>query len=156
MTPEEAIGAITANYPPENYTMLREALDMAITALGGLDEAEALIKKNAGMINDILAQLRQRGAEIDRDRNIIEFLENELKKDSGHRYADLQAICDEQDAQNRLLKEKLEEERAKYIHIRDREATFGRLDQEYPDVRNDYLEAARSQLQAEMPEVFDD
>ena len=34
MTNEEAIGAIKCNYPPENYTRLREALDMAIEALG--------------------------------------------------------------------------------------------------------------------------
>lgn len=33
MTNEEAIGAIKCNYPPENYTRLREALDMAIEAL---------------------------------------------------------------------------------------------------------------------------
>ena len=33
MTNEEAIKAIKCNYPPENYTRLREALDMAIEAL---------------------------------------------------------------------------------------------------------------------------
>lgn len=33
MTNEEAIKAIKCNYPPENYTILREALDMAIKAL---------------------------------------------------------------------------------------------------------------------------
>ena len=33
MTNEEAIKAIKCNYPPENYTILREALDMAIEAL---------------------------------------------------------------------------------------------------------------------------
>ena len=33
MTKAEAIETIKANYPPENYTMLREALDMAIKAL---------------------------------------------------------------------------------------------------------------------------
>jgi hypothetical protein len=37
MTPEEAIKAIEANYPPENYTMLREALDMAVSALYQID-----------------------------------------------------------------------------------------------------------------------
>ena len=30
---EEAINAIKSNYPPENYTILREGLDMAIKAL---------------------------------------------------------------------------------------------------------------------------
>ena len=33
MTNEEAIKAIKCNYPPENYTILREALDMATEAL---------------------------------------------------------------------------------------------------------------------------
>ena len=33
MTNKEAIKAIKCNYPPENYTILREALDMAIEAL---------------------------------------------------------------------------------------------------------------------------
>ena len=33
MTNEKAIEAIKCNYPPENYTRLREALDMAIEAL---------------------------------------------------------------------------------------------------------------------------
>jgi hypothetical protein len=33
MTSEEAIKAIKANYPPENYSMLREALDLAIKLL---------------------------------------------------------------------------------------------------------------------------
>lgn len=33
MTSQEAIKAIQNNYPPERYTMLREALDLAIEAL---------------------------------------------------------------------------------------------------------------------------
>ena len=33
MTNQEAIETIEANYPPENYSMLREALDMAIAKL---------------------------------------------------------------------------------------------------------------------------
>ena len=33
MTNKEAIETIQANYPDESYTMLREALDMAIEAL---------------------------------------------------------------------------------------------------------------------------
>lgn len=33
MTNQEAIEAIIANYPSENYTILREALDMAIILL---------------------------------------------------------------------------------------------------------------------------
>ena len=33
MTNQEAIETIEANYPPENYSMLREALDIAIAVL---------------------------------------------------------------------------------------------------------------------------
>ena len=33
MTYEEAINAIKCNYPPEHYSMLREALDMAMECL---------------------------------------------------------------------------------------------------------------------------
>ena len=33
MTNQEAIEAIKANYPPENYSMLREALDIALALL---------------------------------------------------------------------------------------------------------------------------
>lgn len=33
MTNQEAIETIEANYPPENYSMLREALNMALTLL---------------------------------------------------------------------------------------------------------------------------
>jgi hypothetical protein len=33
MTSKEAIEAIKANYPPESYTILREALDLAIKVL---------------------------------------------------------------------------------------------------------------------------
>jgi hypothetical protein len=42
MTNNEAIKTIKANYPDERYTMLREALDMAI---------EALEKQDAGWIS---------------------------------------------------------------------------------------------------------
>ena len=38
MTREEAIDAIKCNYPPENYSVLREALDMAIEALKGIKD----------------------------------------------------------------------------------------------------------------------
>lgn len=42
MTYTEAIEAIKKNYPPENYTILREALDLAIEALGNADKSEKL------------------------------------------------------------------------------------------------------------------
>lgn len=38
----EAIKAIKSNYPPEKYTMLREALDLAIKLLE--KEAESVVK----------------------------------------------------------------------------------------------------------------
>lgn len=38
MTNKEAIKAIKCNYPPENYTVLREALDMAIKAFEKADK----------------------------------------------------------------------------------------------------------------------
>ena len=37
MTNERAIEIIECNYPPVNYTMLREALDIAIESLGKVD-----------------------------------------------------------------------------------------------------------------------
>ena len=41
MTNQEAIEAIIANYPSENYTILREALDMAIILL---KEQETIVR----------------------------------------------------------------------------------------------------------------
>ena len=40
MTNREAIEAIKANYPPENYTILREALDMACVLLERLEPVD--------------------------------------------------------------------------------------------------------------------
>lgn len=34
MTYEEAIEAIKCNYPPSNYSILREALDLAMETMG--------------------------------------------------------------------------------------------------------------------------
>lgn len=44
MRTQEAIEAIKANYPPENYQMLREGLDLAIKALEQVSEIKAIIK----------------------------------------------------------------------------------------------------------------
>lgn len=41
MIPEEAAKAIRANYPPETYRMLREALDLALIALEGFQPGDA-------------------------------------------------------------------------------------------------------------------
>ena len=49
------------------------------------------------------------------------------------------------------LKEKLVEERAKYVHQRDREAKFGTLAHELD--KDKYYDEARQQLAQEMPEV---
>ena len=38
MTNDEAIKAIRANWPPENYSILREALTLAVRALSGEDQ----------------------------------------------------------------------------------------------------------------------
>lgn len=40
MNHEEAIKVIKSNYPPDNYTMLREALDLAIEELSKAVEIE--------------------------------------------------------------------------------------------------------------------
>ena len=39
---EEAIEAIKCNYPPENYSVLREALDMTIEALKEVKEGQKI------------------------------------------------------------------------------------------------------------------
>lgn len=45
MTHEEAIKAIKSNYPPETYTVLREALDLAIARLEAITEAEEAVHR---------------------------------------------------------------------------------------------------------------
>jgi len=42
MTPQEAIQAIKSNWPPSNYTMLIEALELAIKALEREDKQNVL------------------------------------------------------------------------------------------------------------------
>ncbi len=49
MTNQEAIETIKANYPPVNYSMLREALDMAIALL---KEQEAIKPKRSNISHD--------------------------------------------------------------------------------------------------------
>lgn len=44
MTNQDAIETIEANYPPENYSMLREALDMAIELLKEQELKEQCLK----------------------------------------------------------------------------------------------------------------
>ena len=66
MTREEAIEAIKCNWPDSGYTILREALDMAISALrqqetvtnrNGLNEPLTNAQKIRAMTNEELAKL---------------------------------------------------------------------------------------------------
>ena len=50
MTYEEAINAIKCNYPPEHYSMLREALDMAIEALQKQIPKKPVLEKTKGIV----------------------------------------------------------------------------------------------------------
>ena len=45
MNNQEAIKVIKSNWPPENYTMLREALTMAIKAFEDLEKAKEINQK---------------------------------------------------------------------------------------------------------------
>ena len=51
MTREEAIEAIKCNWPDSRYTILREALDMAISALREQDVADKDVGKNEPLTN---------------------------------------------------------------------------------------------------------
>ena len=51
MTREEAIEAIKCNWPDSRYTILREALDMAISALRRQDVADKDVGKNEPLTN---------------------------------------------------------------------------------------------------------
>ena len=60
MTREEAIEAIKCNWPDSRYTILREALDMAISALRQQDVADKDVGKNDPLT---LKELRQMDGE---------------------------------------------------------------------------------------------
>ena len=57
MTNEEAIQAIKCNWPDSRYTILREALDMAISALRQQEHFRDLTKKVEPMTLDELRQM---------------------------------------------------------------------------------------------------
>ena len=57
MTIEEAIQAIKCNWPDNRYTILREALDMAISALRGQDVADKDVGNNEPLTLDELRQM---------------------------------------------------------------------------------------------------
>ena len=60
MTNEEAIEAIKCNWPDSRYTILREALDMAISALREQDAADKDVGNNEPLTPD---ELREMGGE---------------------------------------------------------------------------------------------
>ena len=57
MTREEAIEAIKCNWPDSRYTILREALDMAISALREQDAADKDVGNNEPLTLDELRQM---------------------------------------------------------------------------------------------------
>ena len=57
MTREEAIEAIKCNWPDSRYTILREALDMAISALREQDVADKDVGNNEPLTLDELRQM---------------------------------------------------------------------------------------------------
>ena len=57
MTREEAIEAIKCNWPDSRYTILREALDMAISALREQDAADKDVEKNEPLTPDELREM---------------------------------------------------------------------------------------------------
>ena len=57
MTREEAIEAIKYNWPDSRYTILREALDMAISALREQDVADKNVEKNEPLTPDELLEM---------------------------------------------------------------------------------------------------
>ena len=60
MTREEAIEAIKCNWPDSRYTILREALDMAISALREQDAADKDVGKNEPLTLDVVAGAAER------------------------------------------------------------------------------------------------
>ena len=57
MTREEAIEAIKCNWPDSRYTILREALDMAISALREQDAADKDVGNNEPLTPDELREM---------------------------------------------------------------------------------------------------
>lgn len=61
MTNQEAIDAIKANYPDERYTVLCEALDMAIEALKEQDPKVMSLKELEETKDPVFIELRTKG-----------------------------------------------------------------------------------------------
>jgi len=65
MDAEEVIRIIKSNYPPENYTMLREALDSAILIVGTIRAGDA------DAISEILSLLEEIADISKEDRELL-------------------------------------------------------------------------------------
>ena len=61
MTIEEAIEAIKCNWPDSRYTILREALDMAISALREQDVSDKYVGNNEPLTLDELRKMDGEG-----------------------------------------------------------------------------------------------
>lgn len=134
MTPEKAIEVIRANYPPENYTMLREALDAAVDALEQIDSLSklAFLHNPARYVAEHFK--RWGDSQLQFSKDLMENLNN------------LPSRAQKAERQNTLLKEKLVEARACLLtHVVDYELPL-----------DDAMVSARDQLSTELPEVFDD
>ena len=73
----------------------------------------------------------------------------------GHQYLDLQYVCDSQDGQIKLLREKLVEERARVLYFAHAGDDMYDMDvlRESDELKNRHVPEARQQLKVEMPEV---
>lgn len=87
---EEAIQAIKSNYPPENCTMLREALDMAMNALQVLAEKDATIQREYTLKHEAYNNLTRchetmadNAEEITRLRKALKFAGWDIKQKMG-------------------------------------------------------------------------
>jgi hypothetical protein len=77
MTNQEAIAAIKSNWPTENYTMLRDALNMAIAALSSVPAGEET--ERAFQMLEVYGVPRQRAKTV---ANGIEVLATRFSKDA--------------------------------------------------------------------------
>jgi hypothetical protein len=75
MKSEEAISAIKHNWPPERYTMLREALDLACSVLECFQEGDARRLWNAMRFNSTGAVLEDELAMLERLQKAAALME---------------------------------------------------------------------------------
>ena len=162
MTPKELDGlrCLIAAAPgsidlEEAAKMLLEHIDRQASKIGYLIEAHDNFQDvTKQIIKEKDAQITARNTEIDRDRNIIEFLEKELQKDSGQRYADLQAVCDDQDKQIAALKELAISEREKEVVRGFASSLHWNSPERIEKTKAKVKELARLQLEHEHPEAM--